>query len=80
MLLQMNAKILKIYKNKTRSFCRTVAVLCIASHHVNVRKHFFQIGGAVSCSDEVTAHFKILQEILSISSKNDGSIKARNKN
>jgi len=34
MLLQMNAKILKIHKDKACAFSRTIAVLCVGPHRV----------------------------------------------
>jgi hypothetical protein len=43
MLLQMNAKILKIHKDKMCAFCRTIAVLCIGPHRVNVGKRLFEL-------------------------------------
>jgi len=42
-LLQMNAKILKIHKDKTCAFCRTIAVLCIGPHRVNVWRRLFKL-------------------------------------
>ena len=83
MFLQMNPKILKIHKDKTCAFFRTIAVLCIGLHGVNFRKPkrelSFQTGGAPSCSGEVTAHINSFTDFFFSSCfKNEGRIKARN--